>query len=95
MTEWSKMALCLGIDTILFFPESGESSEPKTKEIKNLCKKCPVRTECLVHALNTPESYGIWGGIPYRSRLRIMRENNGVFTIEKAKEAIKKYDNMV
>src|SRR5690606_4128918 len=30
---------------------------------KRICATCPVRTQCLTHALTYPEAYGIWGGL--------------------------------
>jgi WhiB family redox-sensing transcriptional regulator len=27
-----------------------------------MCAECPVRRQCLGHAMKLPESYGIWGG---------------------------------
>ena len=37
---------------------------------KNICQSCPVRTECLEHALKTDERHGIWGGLSYLERRR-------------------------
>lgn len=39
---------------------------------RKICRACPVKTECLLHAMETPENEGVWGGVtPYqRTRLR-------------------------
>jgi WhiB family transcriptional regulator, redox-sensing transcriptional regulator len=95
MHDWSDRALCIGVDTSVFYPEQGGGTSSETKEAQRLCKKCPVRTECLMHALNLPESFGIWGGIPYRSRLKILRKYNSPVSYNQALEAIKSYDNIL
>lgn len=33
-----------------------------TEDVLQVCDSCPVRAACLVHALTTPEKYGVWGG---------------------------------
>ena len=38
-----------------------------------VCCNCPVRNECLQHALTKPETYGVWGGLSARQRNRIRR----------------------
>jgi len=48
----------------LFYPERGESS----KEAKAVCATCPVRVECLDHAIATHERWGLWGGMTERER---------------------------
>lgn len=35
---------------------------------KWLCRRCPVRVECLDHALRNNEMYGVWGGLTPRER---------------------------
>jgi WhiB family redox-sensing transcriptional regulator len=44
----------------------------KIREVKAFCKACPVFTECLTHALTTPERHGIWAGTSKRTRMRIL-----------------------
>ncbi len=41
----------------------------------DICRKCPVLTQCLEYALRHPESaaYGIWGGTTDAQRRRILR----------------------
>ena len=59
--NWRKESLCAQVDPELFFPlvVSGQ-------EAKKICKKCPVRLQCLDFALGmqtTERFYGIWGGL--------------------------------
>lgn len=56
---WRASALCAQVDVgELFYPERGQP----THEAKAVCAACPVRAECLQHAIDTGETYGIWGG---------------------------------
>ena len=35
---------------------------------KQLCRACPVITQCRTHALQVGEPYGIWGGLSESER---------------------------
>lgn len=61
---WTRDALCAQTDPELFYPDKGESVRPA----KSVCKRCPVRTECLQHALDRNEYFGIWGGLSPNER---------------------------
>lgn len=43
--------------------ERGEERSAREQEAKEVCARCPVRTECLGHALRVQEPYGVWGGL--------------------------------
>jgi hypothetical protein len=67
-------ALCAQVDVgELFFPETGGS----TREAKRVCNgtterpPCPVREQCLAHALTNNEQYGVWGGTSESERRRL------------------------
>jgi WhiB family redox-sensing transcriptional regulator len=64
--KWHESANCLGCDPELFFPMRGES----TKEAKEVCAGCVVRSECIAEHLY--EKHGIWGGLSERER-RVLR----------------------
>lgn len=57
--DWQERALCAQVDPEAFFPEKGASS----REAKQVCASCEVRTECLESALANDERFGIWGGL--------------------------------
>lgn len=64
--DWHPKAACRGHDPDLWFGWEGESinaREAREQEAKRICATCPVRTQCLTHALTYPEAYGIWGGL--------------------------------
>lgn len=67
--EWMLDAKCLDADPEAFFPEKGGS----TREAKRICAACPVREDCLDHALLQEERFGIWGGYSERERRRMRR----------------------
>lgn len=67
--SWQQDAACRDADPELFF-----SHEEQDRERALLyCAACPVRTECLEHALATREAYGIWGGTDEQERKRLLR----------------------
>ena len=59
---WMADAACRGL-TDLFFPERGGDAVKQAAHAKAICAGCPVRTECLDHAIATGERWGIWGGL--------------------------------
>lgn len=61
---WQEQALCPTVDPEIFFVDKGGS----TREAKQVCYACPVRVECLTHALDRQERYGIWGALSAHER---------------------------
>lgn len=51
----------------------GDTSE-YYDEARAVCLSCPVRAECLVHALEQKERFGMWGGLTPIERRRIERK---------------------
>ncbi|MGW2690248.1 WhiB family transcriptional regulator [Streptomyces sp. NPDC001414] len=45
---------------------------------KALCTGCPVRTECLAHALDQRIEHGVWGGMTERERRALLRRRTTV-----------------
>lgn len=74
-TDWRSSAACHGVDPDLFFPKEGTGCNAG-KEAKAICATCPVRAECLEHALGFSESYdhGVWGGTSWSERRRIRQQ---------------------
>ena len=58
---WREHAACRTNTGIDFFPETTGRSHHRNAALQ-LCRGCEVQTECLEHALTTPERHGIWGG---------------------------------
>ena len=65
--RWWFAGLCAQTDPELFFPEKGGS----VREAKAVCARCPVRAQCLEHALAHGERFGVWGGLSERERRRL------------------------
>jgi len=66
--DWRDRAACRNIDTATFYRHRGESIE----DAREVCRRCPVRAECLDYALSTGQKYGVWGGMSERQR-RLMK----------------------
>ena len=58
---------CAGVDPDFFFPVS--TTSPQVEAAKAVCRPCPVRRECLEHAMTRGEK-GIWGGTDEVERKR-------------------------
>lgn len=69
-TSWQADAACAEVDADLFFSQDEELQQ----EALAVCASCPVRRECLEHALAHGEHYGIWGGTREGERRRLMRQ---------------------
>lgn len=55
-----------------FFPEDipdPEKRELSIKAAKAICKRCPIKTQCLTYALESGQRYGIWGGTEGHERI--------------------------
>jgi len=59
---WNTQAACLNRDPEWWDHESGIMSREAHKAMA-ICKGCPVRMDCLSHALNEEIEFGIWGGL--------------------------------
>ena len=66
---WVRQAVCTQTDPDLFFSDSAS----QIKQAKAICRRCPVREECLSHALETREEFGVWGGLDRDERRRLRR----------------------
>ena len=50
----------------------------KQREARSFCRVCPVRTECLAHALVQRIEFGVWGGMTERERRALLRRRPDV-----------------
>ena len=69
----------------LFFPEDWDWDGQNTgmswkarKLAKEMCLRCPIKSQCLEYALEAKEFGGIWGGLTYRERLNIKEAHRDV-----------------
>jgi WhiB family redox-sensing transcriptional regulator len=61
---WMEEAACRGSNPDVFFPARGDSTE----DAKKVCRDCPVRQDCLDHAIEKRELQGVFGGMSVRER---------------------------
>lgn len=59
--DWYKLALCLGMDTNLFF-DKYETDINIAKSIDEACLSCPVIKICYDSGVDNSD-YGVWGGV--------------------------------
>lgn len=67
--DWRARAECRTTDTAVFFQPRGASVE----DAREICRRCPVRSECLDYAVATHQRYGMWGGLSERQRRNLRR----------------------
>ena len=67
--KWYRFAACYGKSGDLFFEEGVRRL---VIEAKSYCIKCPVRIDCLEHAIKN-EEIGVWGGLTTTERRREVR----------------------
>jgi WhiB family redox-sensing transcriptional regulator len=68
--NWRALGLCAETDADLWFSVGAVQH----KEAKRICRRCPVRFECLTYAMDEPVDHGIWGGLTERERRRYRRK---------------------
>ena len=66
-SNWQLRARCRDCDPTMFF-DTTESESAEIAYAKAVCAGCPVREQCLGHAIHTGEQFGIWGGLTERER---------------------------
>ena len=66
---WATFAACQDANGMTFFPQTRSETEAALA----VCAICPVRDECLEHALETNERFGIWGGTTEKERRALSR----------------------
>jgi WhiB family redox-sensing transcriptional regulator len=66
--NWRGAARCRAIDAEGLFVTGARQREGRL-----FCRACPVRTECLAHALDQRIEFGVWGGMTERERRALLR----------------------
>ena len=74
---WADRGACGPDDTVAFFPSENES----TRAARRICAGCPVKAQCLAHAIVHGEHHGVWGGESQRARARLRRDPQAVARI--------------
>lgn len=68
-TQWMARGNCADESPSLFFPSDGVGVEVA----RRICATCPVKDDCLEHALVNRIDHGVWGGASERERRRILK----------------------
>jgi WhiB family transcriptional regulator, redox-sensing transcriptional regulator len=74
--DWQMHGLCRGVDSSVFFHPDGERGRARAQRemrAKEMCRSCPVITQCRSHALAVGEPYGIWGGLSESERELLLK----------------------
>jgi WhiB family redox-sensing transcriptional regulator len=83
--EWPSQGACRGEDPDALFVQGAAQQQAKL-----VCRSCPVRSECLAHALDTRTEFGVWGGLTERERRQWLRDHPEVVSwrtlLERAKD---------
>lgn len=66
--NWRTAALCRTTDAEGLFVTGAAQ-----REARQFCRTCPVRTECLAHALDHQIEFGVWGGMTERERRALLK----------------------
>ena len=75
--EWQYEGACREADPETFFSpdaERGPRRRAREAAAKALCAVCPVVQQCLDHALQVREPYGVWGGLNINERDNLLRK---------------------
>ncbi len=67
--DWMEHGACRELHVEIFYPE-----QPDFADARSVCRRCRVRVECLEHALDAPELFGVWGGCSPAERVELRRE---------------------
>ena len=70
--DWAPSAACRQANPDALFVRGAAQNKAK-----QLCKSCPVRTECLAEALDNQIEWGVWGGMTERERRALLRRRPG------------------
>ena len=71
--DWRVKAACRPLDSAIFFPDRTAYRNNDVAGAKAVCRRCPVREECLEVAMDGREKIGIWGGLTPLERANLHR----------------------
>lgn len=67
--QWYDRAACRGLPPDLFYPERDTPNGQNGQNAAEVCRACPVISECFEYAIKMGEDeFGIWGGLPPKKR---------------------------
>lgn len=67
---WATYAACAEVENgMTFYPQNKQEERAALA----VCETCAVRDECLAHAIDTNERFGVWGGTTEKQRRSLTR----------------------
>lgn len=69
---WMHSGSCRSEPPSTFFPSDGVG----VIVAQQICAGCPVKVECLEHALEHRIDHGVWGGASERQRRRLLKSRS-------------------
>lgn len=76
--KWKDRAACTGKQEFFFT----DYKQTMVQQAKAICDQCPVRAQCLAHALENTE-VGVWGGYTANERRMMLRAKRKAALAEK------------
>ena len=83
--NWRHRARCRDQDPDTLFVQGA-----RQRDVREVCKACPVRTECLAHALDNRIRFGVWGGMTERERRALLKRRPDVVSWSALLEAARR-----
>jgi len=69
---WMNSGSCRLVPPSTFFPSDGTG----VIVAQRICEDCPVKVQCLEHALVNRIDHGVWGGASERQRRRLLKSRS-------------------
>lgn len=71
MNDWRDHAACRDVEPELFYPKAARNgARTMYREPIQVCRTCPVRTECLEWAYTVNDQWAVLGGLSPRQRAK-------------------------
>ena len=83
--DWRHDARCRDEDPDTLFVQGAQQ-----RDVREVCRSCPVRTECLAHALDNRIRFGVWGGMTERERRALLKRRPDVVSWSALLEAARR-----
>lgn len=68
---WARSAACRDVGTAHMYPPPDRPDAMRAAV--GVCLRCPVRLDCLRHALENREEFGVWGGTTAKQRWKLAK----------------------
>jgi WhiB family redox-sensing transcriptional regulator len=73
--DWHEDAECSKPENSEHINDFFANKASKVNKVLSICEECPVRAECLKWALESKQTWGVWGGLSYKKIRRTLSIN--------------------